>query len=321
MDLRDAYRVLELPVGAGEDAVRDARKTLAKVWHPDRYTSDPALAARAARKLADINAAFEQIRDAKFPSSVPAPAPAPVASPAPAPAPASPPPRDPTPPPTRAAPPPPAAIEFVPRRRVRWSVIVVLAAALGAGAYFAILRLGRARSAGPPAPRDAAPVAEARPDAAVVVAPRPPADAVADAASARPPDPEMTFALGSSPDQVLAAQGEPDHVAELLGIWNYGFSTVRFAGGKVVGWWNIDRNLHVKLVPRDAAVAARARERGHYGIGATKDEVIALEGTPDHVDRVIDETWSFGLASEVSFDDAGKVKGWRDREHRLHAVR
>src|SRR6188768_3595072 len=71
MDLREAYRVLELEPGANEDAVRDARKLLAKVWHPDRHANDPELAKKAQDKLADINTAFEAIRAAKFPASLP----------------------------------------------------------------------------------------------------------------------------------------------------------------------------------------------------------------------------------------------------------
>ena len=67
MELGEAYKVLELTPGANEEAVRDARKLLAKVWHPDRHANDPELEKRAQHKLADINTAFEAIRDAKFP--------------------------------------------------------------------------------------------------------------------------------------------------------------------------------------------------------------------------------------------------------------
>ena len=62
MELREAYRVLELAPGATEEAVRDARKTLVKVWHPDRHANDPELQKRAEIKLGEINAAFEAVR-------------------------------------------------------------------------------------------------------------------------------------------------------------------------------------------------------------------------------------------------------------------
>src|SRR5512138_607740 len=85
MELRDAYRVLEIAVGASEDDVRDARKTLAKVWHPDRHANDPELAKKAEAKLADVNTAFETIRKAKFPSSIPEPVPVATSAPRPEP--------------------------------------------------------------------------------------------------------------------------------------------------------------------------------------------------------------------------------------------
>jgi len=134
VDLREAYRVLEIAEGANEEAVRDARKLLAKVWHPDRHANDPELAARAQHKQSEINSAYEAIRAAQFPTSLPE-------RPAPS---RRPPTKPPTPP---AAAPPPARIEFVQNRRVRWSVLVLFAIALGAGTYFAITRLGE-RSAG-----------------------------------------------------------------------------------------------------------------------------------------------------------------------------
>ncbi len=270
MDLREAYRLLDLAVGASEDAVREARKTLAKVWHPDRHANDPDLAKKAQQKLADINAAFETIRDAKFPASLPDPKPAAPSREGPAPTP--PPPVD-------------SQIEFVPRRRVRWSVILILAAALGVGAYFAIVRLG-----------DRTQTVEPRRD------PPPP---IADA---RVPTPNGAFTLGSTPDDVRAAQGEPTDVADALGIWHYGFSTVEFKRGVVAGFWNTDSNLHIHLDPADGNVAAKAVAAGSFAVGSSKDEVIALQGIPEHVESVIDETWHYPGGSSVSFDTTDHVK-------------
>jgi hypothetical protein len=45
-----------------------------------------------------------------------------------------------------------------------------------------------------------------------------------------------TFGMGSSPKQVLAAQGAPIRQTER--IWFYGQSEVYFAAGRVVGWRN-----------------------------------------------------------------------------------
>src|SRR5258708_3192135 len=135
MELRDAYRVLDLEVGARGDGVRDARKILVKVWHPDRHANDPETQRRAETKLRAINNAFERVRDAGFPASVAEPARVPVRTrPATAPPPTAPPP---------APAPAPSGIELVPRRRVRWSVLVLLLAAVGGGPFVPVMRLRR----------------------------------------------------------------------------------------------------------------------------------------------------------------------------------
>lgn len=290
MDLREAYRVLEVPVGASEDAVREARKTLAKVWHPDRHANDPELAKKAQQKLADINTAFEMIRAAKFPSSVEEPRPKPGPGPAPRPP---------------APPPPPANIEFVPRRRIRWGVLLLLLAAVGAGTYLAILKLGnRSQPTAPPPP-----VVLVQPPA---VTTRPPADAAA-------PVPSATFDLGSTEAEVRAIQGEPDVTLDMLHQWNYRGANVTFERGLVVAYWNADHSLHVELHPKDAAIAARARAAGTYTIGASRDEVIALDGTPDMITRVIDETWHYAGGSSIVFDKQGRVTSFDDFGEELHA--
>ncbi len=54
--------VLELPPDADDEQIRRAWRELAKVWHPDRFGQDAALKARATRRLAEINAAYEQLQ-------------------------------------------------------------------------------------------------------------------------------------------------------------------------------------------------------------------------------------------------------------------
>jgi hypothetical protein len=299
MDLGEAYRVLELTPGANEEAVRDARKLLAKVWHPDRYANDPALEKRAQQKLADINTAFEAIRDAKFPPGTAAKpvAVATAAKPEPAPA------------------PPPAAgsnIELVPRRRVRWSVILLLLVAVGIGAYFAILKLGATADS-------------VSPDAATTVPPPPAADAAtpADDAAAVTPPPAAdaavpataTFGLGATQAEVLAVMGVADTLDHTFDQWRYGFSIIYFKEGKVTGWWKRDRPLRVHLEPKDPEVAARATAAGSFGIGALPDEVIALQGTPDRIEPAF-STWYF-RDSSVEFDGRGKVTGWHSVNNTL----
>jgi hypothetical protein len=320
MDLRDAYRVLDVSAGATEEAVRDARKLLAKVWHPDRHANDPELQKKAELKLAEVNAAFEAIRNAKFPATVPGPV---AASPRPA---SPPPPAPPPPSPAPERPPPDARphLEFTPRRRVRWSVLLLVFAAIGIGTYFAIVKLGTTSQSVASTPHDAGLV---EPPDAAIAGPMPAADAgvvvIADATTTPDPDqPAGTFGLGSTRDQVRAAQGPPTKIFTVITEdWSYGFSQVSFETrtGRVVGWWQIDTRLNAKLVPRDAAIAAKAKAAGSFTKGSTKDEVIAVQGTPAKIDHVIDETWTYGQASSIDFDAAGKVLDWTEHDVKLKA--
>jgi hypothetical protein len=65
----DPYSVLGLPRGAGERDVAAAYREQAKRWHPDRGGGEA-----AARRMAEINAAYELLRTAGAPRA-PAPRP------------------------------------------------------------------------------------------------------------------------------------------------------------------------------------------------------------------------------------------------------
>lgn len=293
MTLEEAYRILEVAPGATEETVREARKTLAKVWHPDRHANDPELQKRAQDKLADVNAAFEVVEHAGFPAAK-AKAPEPAKPPEPAKATVPPP----------VASPPRVEPDFVAPRKVRWSVILVLAAALGIGAYLAITKLGSSNAPVATATPDAARNVEA--DAAVVV--------VVDAASPVVPGPtvrrEKTFTLGSTRDDVIAAMGQPQgtsqHNSSINGVvssssqLSYGeSSTIDFDGsGRVIGWTEGDSPLHVRLDIRDAGAAATAKARGTIAIGSTTDEVLAILGPPTALSRT---RWLYGT-SELALD-------------------
>jgi hypothetical protein len=56
-----AYRTLDLQPGADLGLVRQAYRVLVKVWHPDRFGSDPKLQVISGEKLKDINASYETI--------------------------------------------------------------------------------------------------------------------------------------------------------------------------------------------------------------------------------------------------------------------
>jgi curved DNA-binding protein CbpA len=53
-----ALQALDLGWQASDKQIRDAYRTLVKVWHPDRFQSDPALRGAAEAKLKALNAAY-----------------------------------------------------------------------------------------------------------------------------------------------------------------------------------------------------------------------------------------------------------------------
>jgi hypothetical protein len=61
-EIKDSYRVLELKPGASPEAVKEAYRELAKVWHPDRFSGDAKLEKRALEKLKVINLAYERLK-------------------------------------------------------------------------------------------------------------------------------------------------------------------------------------------------------------------------------------------------------------------
>ena len=54
----DPYQVLGVPYNAGEDEIKKKYRALVKQYHPDLHPDDP----EAARKMSEINAAYEMIR-------------------------------------------------------------------------------------------------------------------------------------------------------------------------------------------------------------------------------------------------------------------
>jgi hypothetical protein len=54
--------ILGLGPDATEKQIAEAYRELVKVWHPDRFESDPSLRKKAEAKLRDINIAYEQLR-------------------------------------------------------------------------------------------------------------------------------------------------------------------------------------------------------------------------------------------------------------------
>jgi TPR repeat protein len=59
--IQNCYRTLDLENGASLEEVKQARRDLAKVWHPDRFPNDPKMQRKANEKLKDINHAYEEL--------------------------------------------------------------------------------------------------------------------------------------------------------------------------------------------------------------------------------------------------------------------
>ncbi len=124
------------------------------------------------------------------------------------------------------------------------------------------------------------------------------------------PEGPSPFYIGSSRAEVEAAQGTPTSVDKSYGeVWWYGAARVSFKNGKVTGWDRSDSTqLNASWRPTDPARAAAAGARGTFALGSDWDEVYGAQGTPTSIDRSYGEKWWYS-ASSVTFK-AGKVVGW-----------
>ncbi|GEM_PF-3146650 len=55
------YQLLGLREGASPEAISSAYRTLAKLWHPDRFADSAEMRSRAAKRMAAVNAAHERL--------------------------------------------------------------------------------------------------------------------------------------------------------------------------------------------------------------------------------------------------------------------
>ena len=110
------------------------------------------------------------------------------------------------------------------------------------------------------------------------------------------------FTVGSTKEEVLAVQGTPSEFTD--STFTYGYSRVHFRGDRVTTWEDRQTNpLRVKLLP-----TAGIERKTYFTVGSTKDEVLAVQGTPT---EFTDSTFTYGY-SEVHFRD-DRVTTWEDR--------
>ena len=115
------------------------------------------------------------------------------------------------------------------------------------------------------------------------------------------------FTLGSTINEVAAAQGMPDSYNET--IVTYGKSRIFLHKGRVSSWQNSDTNpLKVNLLPKRKTI-----NKEYFTIESTKDQVLVVQGTPDSFS---DDTFYYGSfdgqsQSSVYFEN-DRVIGWKE---------
>ena len=114
--------------------------------------------------------------------------------------------------------------------------------------------------------------------------------------------PRAYVTVGSTYEAVRAIQGTPTWATDR--IWEYGGSRLYFKAGRVTGWdiWP-GSPLKVQLLPAASLNPVPA----YFTVGSTKDEVLAVQGTPT---RVTERLWEYGV-SRVFFID-NRVTRWEE---------
>ncbi len=132
-------------------------------------------------------------------------------------------------------------------------------------------------------------------------------DSIGAAKQATRPD---FFTVGATKDEVLQLQGQPSWFTD--DEWTFGsYSKVYFRNDRVVRWSSGDAELRARLVPSGPAVTTN----GYFTVGATKDEVLQLQGQPSWF---TDDEWTFGSYSKVYFRN-DRVLRWSSGDVELRA--
>lgn len=283
-DIDRCYDILGLERGASRQEVRQAYRDLAKVWHPDRFPNDPRLQRKAQDELRRINEAYEKLQSARTIDFARVWQSARSKDPG-----------------SRAAKTERRSHWQPAGRWIRWRRISAvriafwLSVAGGLALSYYLYRLAsdtrphQSQAALPSAPfaaEDPTPLVSSATTPKPVPAPTP----------RRPP---KFFTLGSSRQQVLEAQGKPTRSDDL--VWEYGSSKVFFQSGRVVTWYSAPTaRLKVRLDPAGPVAA-----KSYFTVGSTKDEVLAVQGTPT---EFTDTMYKYG-ESRIRFN-GGVVDAW-----------
>ena len=160
-------------------------------------------------------------------------------------------------------------------------------------------------------PRQLPRVSSNQPTATPYAAPTPRRNLVTKP-SAIPASRHEYFTVGSTKDEVIAVQGDPDQATERR--WSYRGSIVEFHNGLVSTWENksYGDKLRVRMEPSSPVESNMT----YFTVGSTKDVVLAVQGTPD---EFTDTRWSYG-GNVIRFHN-GQVVSWQARSYGKDALK
>jgi len=262
-DIRRYYEILGLSPDASIEVRKQAYKDLVKVWHPDRFSHDPRLQQKAQEKLQEINEAYEKIKSLKNDQAH-------IAS-------------------LKKAhqassfetqhlhKPSFSENDHFRKKPKRNMLVWIWFFILFIGFSVVLSQISNRPEHIQPQHRDASSL-ESSPSSSLI------------------PDRKTCFTIGSMKIEVQEIHGTPSRI--IGDTWFYHASQITFSNGRVVGYANNSGNLHVKLLPKTDAT--HIREKGYFTIGSTKDEVIALQGTPS---AIIGNIWIYDLSQIKFYND------------------
>jgi hypothetical protein len=325
-----ALQALDLDAQASEKQIRDAYRTLVKVWHPDRFEGDAKLRQAAEEKVKALNAAYVFLTAKEDFARRPRPA-RPAARPA------------------------RAHARPHPRSRMRFrfpaaglfklallgcGLLVAAVFLMGMDSFFASdpttgpiysqvrahvmanarqtadavwSQAGEHMHAWMPANGGALPVAAAPdsgPQAEETLAQNSGAQSTPQSLHRREPGASRAetvrlqpyITAGLSKEEVIAVLGAPTSSTESK--LAYGASELDFTNGKLSGWKiAASAPIHVKLWP-DAPVDPTLT---YFKVGSTKNEVLVVQGTPSYFSAN-----TFGYGGSMVYFENGRVVSWKN---------